>query len=168
MFSLRGLLLRVVRCLPFLLVAHFLETLSVGSSDEVGLHVIDAPLGVHQVLVVFTLNLDHPHDNAIDHVDRLSLFIALTEVFIAVGLTLNLCFLEVLVITIGLDFRVLVSTSPLLIELLLNIWVESDRDLEVFDDLNHLIFVHELVLRKFSLLNDVGKSLFVIDVHNFL
>jgi len=70
--SLGSLFLRVFPFLSFfsfVRITHLLEPLSVGSSDEVGLHVVDAPLWVHQVLVVFTLDLNHPHNDSVDHVD---------------------------------------------------------------------------------------------------
>jgi hypothetical protein len=39
------------------------------------LHVINAALWVHQILVVLPLNLNHAHDDAIDHVNGLALVI---------------------------------------------------------------------------------------------
>ena len=53
--------------------AHLFQSLCVCSADEVGLHVINATLWVHQVLVVFSFDLNHAHDHTVDHVDRLTL-----------------------------------------------------------------------------------------------
>ena len=49
------------------------DSLSVGSTDEVCLHVIYLAFRVHQVLLLLTLNLDHSHYHAVDHVHRFSL-----------------------------------------------------------------------------------------------
>jgi hypothetical protein len=51
----------------------FFESLRVGSADEVGVHVENPPLGVHQVLLLLPLDLDQPHHNAVNHVHGLSL-----------------------------------------------------------------------------------------------
>jgi len=55
------------------LILHFIEALCVGSTDEVGLHVINPTIWIHQVLIIFTLDLDNLHHDSIDHVDRLAL-----------------------------------------------------------------------------------------------
>lgn len=52
---------------------HFTETVCVCGADKISLHVIDASLWVHQILTVFTLNLDHSHHNSIDHINRVAL-----------------------------------------------------------------------------------------------
>lgn len=57
------------------LVAHFFETLCIGRSDERRLHVINASLWVHKVLVIFAFDLNHPHHDSVDHVDRLALIV---------------------------------------------------------------------------------------------
>ena len=54
--------------------SHFFEPLCVRRSNEVGLHIVNSPLRVHQVLVLFSFNLDHAHDQTVDHVDRLTFF----------------------------------------------------------------------------------------------
>lgn len=55
--------------------SHFFEPLCVRRSNEVGLHIVNSPLRVHQVLVLLSFNLDHAHDHTVDHVDRLTFFI---------------------------------------------------------------------------------------------
>ena len=60
-----------------LVLIHFFETLSVGSPDEVRLHVIYPSLWVHQILLLLSFDLYHSHDNAINHIDRLSFFVSL-------------------------------------------------------------------------------------------
>lgn len=72
---------------------HFLESLGIGRAYEVGLHVIDPALGVHQVLLLLSLDLDHPHDHPIDHVDGLPLLISL--LFPLLTLVLNVILLLV-------------------------------------------------------------------------
>lgn len=52
--------------------AHLFQPLCVRCADEVRLHVVDAALGVHEVLVILALDLDHAHHDAVDHVDRLA------------------------------------------------------------------------------------------------
>ena len=84
--------------LAFLLIgAHFLEALSVCSANEVCLHIVNAALWIHQVLIVLTLYLDHAHDHAVDHVDRLafvllavaSLLVILDALLVLVEVVLN-------------------------------------------------------------------------------
>ena len=68
---------------------HFFEALRVRCPNEVGLHVVDSALGVHQVLIVFAFDLDHAHDDAVDHVDGFTfVIVALTLVIHAVALLL--------------------------------------------------------------------------------
>ena len=55
--------------------SHFFEPLCIGRSNKVGLHIVNSPLRIHQVLVLFSFNLDHAHDHTVDHVDRLTFFI---------------------------------------------------------------------------------------------
>ena len=55
--------------------AHLFEALCVCCADKVGLHVVDAPLWVHQILIVFAFNLNHAHYYTVNHVDRLALFL---------------------------------------------------------------------------------------------
>ena len=55
--------------------SHFFEPLCVRRSNKVGLHIVNSPLWVHQVLVLFSFNLDHAHDDTVNHVDRLTFFI---------------------------------------------------------------------------------------------
>jgi hypothetical protein len=50
-------------------VLHFFKTLGISRAYEVGLHVIDSALRVHQVLLIFPFNLNHSHDNAVNHVN---------------------------------------------------------------------------------------------------
>ena len=66
---------------------HFLQSGRICRPDKVGLHVVDATLGVHQVLILFTLDLDHAHDHPIDHVDGLALVVFL-PVLLSGGLLL--------------------------------------------------------------------------------
>ena len=84
--------------LTFLLIgAHFLEALRVCGANEVCLHVIDTALWIHQVLIVLALDLDHAHDHAVDHVDRLafvllavaSLLVILDALLVLVEVVLN-------------------------------------------------------------------------------
>jgi len=56
-------------------LTHLFKTLRVCRPNEVRLHVINAALWVHQILVVLPLNLNHAHDDAIDHVNGLALVI---------------------------------------------------------------------------------------------
>ena len=52
-----------------ILVLHLIQSLCICGADKVGLHVVDATIGVHEVLIVLPLNLDDLHNNAINHVD---------------------------------------------------------------------------------------------------
>lgn len=70
-----GLILHHHLLLLLLVVSEVLQALSVGRSNEVGLHIVNPALGVHQVLLVFALNLDHPHNDAINHVNGLLLLV---------------------------------------------------------------------------------------------
>ena len=101
-----------------LIIIHFLETLSVGSSDEVCLHVVDPSLRIHQILLLLTFNLYHPHDNTIYHVDRLSFFITFSFFFSIFTLILDVV---LLLINFAIIAKLIAISCPLLIELLL--WV---------------------------------------------
>ena len=72
------------------------EALGVRCAYKVRLHVEDAALRVHQVLLLLTLNMDHAHHNAIDHVDGLPIIFECLVVFslhIFEGVTLLLLLL---------------------------------------------------------------------------
>ena len=75
---LRGLLAIIAS----LFVAHFFETLRICGADKRRLHVVNAALWVHQVLVIFPLDLDHPHHYSVDHVDRLAFIIVTFGIFL--------------------------------------------------------------------------------------
>ena len=61
---------KVPRAMSLLLLAfiHAFKALRVCSANEVGLQIINLALWVHQVLLVFSLDLDHFHDDTIYHV----------------------------------------------------------------------------------------------------
>ena len=69
----------------------------IGSTDKVCLHVVYATLGVHQILVLLTFNLNHAHDHTVNHVDGLtlvvltfnSLFVVFDSLPILVDIVLN-------------------------------------------------------------------------------
>jgi len=52
--------------------AHFFQPLGVRRANEISLHVIDASLRIHQVLIFFSFNLDHSHNDSINHIHRLA------------------------------------------------------------------------------------------------
>lgn len=51
---------------------HFFQPLGVCCANEISLHIIDASLRIHQVLIFFSFNLDHPHNDSINHIHRLA------------------------------------------------------------------------------------------------
>lgn len=61
--------------LPTAISAHLLKTLCVGRADKVSLHVVDATLWVHQILVLLAFNLNHTHYDTVNHVDGLALVV---------------------------------------------------------------------------------------------
>ena len=70
-----------------LIRAHLFEPLRIGGANEVGLHIVDAPLWVHQVLVVLAFDLDHSHDDTIDHVNGLAfVFLSLGPLIVLIVL----------------------------------------------------------------------------------
>ena len=77
--------LRIVRGL--ILGRHLFQTLSIRRANKVRLHVVNAALGVHQILILFTLDLYHAHHHAVDHVDRLT-FILFTILIVLTNLIL--------------------------------------------------------------------------------
>ena len=62
-------LILLVLALFLLISAHLFESLGLRRANKVRLHVVNTALRVHQVLVLFTLDLDHSHDDAIYHVN---------------------------------------------------------------------------------------------------
>ena len=69
--------------------AHLFKALRVGSADEIGLHVVNPALWVHQILVVLALDLNHAHHHAIYHVYGLALVIFSLGSFLVVFYTLS-------------------------------------------------------------------------------
>lgn len=59
----------ILATLLLLILAHLFKALRVRRSNKVRLHVVDAPLWVHQVLIFFAFDLYHAHHYPIDHVD---------------------------------------------------------------------------------------------------
>jgi hypothetical protein len=49
-------------------IFHFFKALGISRANEVCLHVINPALWIHQVLLVFTFDLNHPHHDTINHV----------------------------------------------------------------------------------------------------
>ena len=75
-FSVGGRALTVLLTkLNILLVAHLFKTLRIRCSNEVCLHVINATSRSHQVLIVLAFDLNHAHDDTINHVHGLSLLV---------------------------------------------------------------------------------------------
>ena len=58
----------IVLSLHLVIRSHLFQPLRVGRPDEVSLHVVNAALRVHQVLILLPLDLDHAHDYAVNHV----------------------------------------------------------------------------------------------------
>lgn len=52
------------------------NALGISRSNEVSLHVVDASLRIHQVLLFLPFDLDHAHDDPINHIDTFRLLIA--------------------------------------------------------------------------------------------
>ena len=69
--------------------AHLFKALRVSSADEIGLHVVNPALWVHQILVVLALDLNHAHHHAIYHVYGLALVIFSLGSFLVVFYTLS-------------------------------------------------------------------------------
>ena len=136
--------------------SHLFESLSVCSANEVGLHIVDSPLRVHQVLIILTFNLNHPHNNSVNHIYWFAFFFTFQSL-IFILFAINFLVLDVIVIiilrlTVHIILVLVTTACPLLVELLL--WTEPDRNLQVFNYLNHFLFIHEVICGKLSLLND--------------
>lgn len=106
---------------------HFLEALRVGCADEVRLHVVNAPLGVHQILVVLTLDLDHSHHHSVDHINRLSFLILSVNTFLIILDTFTVLHVVVHVVCAAVVF-VIVDTvldrgAPLIVNALIKVLV---------------------------------------------
>lgn len=55
-------------------VLHLFKALGISCANEVSLHVVNTTLRVHQILLIFAFDLNHTHNNTINHVNRLSFF----------------------------------------------------------------------------------------------
>ena len=86
------------------LILHFIKALRVGGADEVGLHVVNSTTWIHQVLIIFPLDLNNLHHDSIDHVDRLTFnFLTLAILITALSLVhitlvIEVCVVQVVVI----------------------------------------------------------------------
>ena len=96
-FTLVVILHRIAFLLLSVILLHLFEAFSVCCTYELGLHVVDFSLRVHQVLLLFALNLDHSHDDAVYHVHRLSFTIFAFFLPVRI-LCLDLIFIEVLLL----------------------------------------------------------------------
>ena len=85
------------------------------SADEVGLHVEDPSLRVHQVLLFFTLNVNHAHDNSINHVDGLTLVCCVLSIHLLSGSRIYIIVLLDIFTDVCTDFEIL--RTLLLLEL---------------------------------------------------
>ena len=56
----------------------------VGRADKVGLHVVNSALGVHQILILLSFDLNHSHDYAVNHVDGLTLVVLAFDTLLVV------------------------------------------------------------------------------------
>ena len=63
---------------------HLFELVGVRGANEVALHGVYVTLGVHQVLLVFSLNLDSAHHHVV--LDIYALFLLLVSFLLVVGL----------------------------------------------------------------------------------
>lgn len=80
----------ILASLLLLILAHLFKALCVRRSNEVRLHVVDAPLWVHQVLIFFAFDLYHAHHYPIDHVDRLTFIVFTIAAFATFVLLLDI------------------------------------------------------------------------------
>ena len=89
-------------CAVGTVLLHFFEFIGISSANEVALHVVYVTIGVHQVLLVFALNLNAAHDYVVLNVDAFLFFIPALEILAPAGsdrhLLLDLLMLVLLVI----------------------------------------------------------------------
>ena len=64
---------------------HLFEFVCIGSANEVSLHVVDVAFGVHEVLLILSLDLNAAHHDIILDVNALFLFVATLKVLAAPG-----------------------------------------------------------------------------------
>ena len=62
---------------------HLFKALGISSAYEVSLHVVDTPLGIHQILLILPFNLNHSHHNTVNHIDRLTFFFFLWSLLLS-------------------------------------------------------------------------------------
>lgn len=65
----------VVRLLINVVLLHLFELIGVRCANEVALHVVDVAVGVHQVLLLLSLDLDPAHHHVILDINALFLFL---------------------------------------------------------------------------------------------
>lgn len=58
------------------IVHNLFQLVGVGGADEVALHIVDVAIGVHQVLLVLSLDLDSSHYHVVLYVHALFLFLS--------------------------------------------------------------------------------------------
>ena len=110
-------------CQSLLAVAigvHLTEAFGIGRAYKIGLHIVDAALRIHQVLTIFSLNLDQSHHDTVNHVHRIALFFTLLFVIIPVNLS-------------RISIFAAVQTLSILVEIILNFLCVIVRDLFKID-----------------------------------
>ncbi len=63
-------------------VVRLQKSLGISCAYEVGLHVVDAAIRIHLVLLGLAFNLNHAHCDPINHLDRLSIIYTIELVVI--------------------------------------------------------------------------------------
>ena len=148
------------RLFLILTLSHLFKSLRVCRSNEVCCHVVDSPLGIHQVLIVLTFDLNHSHHNTVNHVDWFALFISFCIFYLILFFAFALLVLDVVMhFILGFTFvneLLIVVSNPLLVELVeVLLRVDSEWNLEILNDLNHFCLAHPVVLSEVLLFGHI-------------
>jgi hypothetical protein len=65
----------VLEAVSVAILFHFFEFISISGANEIALHIIDVSIGVHQILLVLSLDLDAAHYHVIFDVNALFFFV---------------------------------------------------------------------------------------------
>lgn len=135
---------------------HLFESLGVCCANEVGLHVVNASLRVHQILTFLPFDLDHPHHNTIYHIHRLA--------FVVLAIASFLIVFDSLTILV----HVVLNTLPVLIFFINSVLNRSASLVKTAIQLLILIAVHLVLFFGPRLEIDIIQGIIRVQVHVLL
>lgn len=100
---------------------HLFEFVCIGGANEVSLHVVDVAFGVHEVLLILSLDLYPAHDHIVLDVDAFLLFVSALQVLSTPGYVAGDNLLWLLLVEVHLQLLVLRRFMVLLLVVVVDV-----------------------------------------------